>query len=100
MDSAANGVRHPVPARLPQKPRASTHRLCPECRVALWELLQRGATVCLLLVFVLGLAGLGSYDLEASKPRSPNLPVEQVCPQRFQMTKDQIVIEIPICLNA
>jgi hypothetical protein len=75
---------------------------CPECgRARRRPPSSYGAAVRLSLVahIILILLVLGSYDLDSSKPRSPNLPVDRICPQRFQMTKDDVPVQIPMCLN-
>jgi hypothetical protein len=64
------------------------------------RMVRRTLTLSMLAGFVIGLAGLGSYDLEASKPRTPNLPVERICPHRFQMLKEGVAVQIPLCLSA
>lgn len=100
MERGAGGAWQFAPARRRRQPRASTSRLCPECRAEVWRILRHAATIGLLALLILALAGLGSYDLDASKPDSPNLPVERICPHRFQMTKDQASVQVPMCLNA
>jgi pimeloyl-ACP methyl ester carboxylesterase len=54
----------------------------------------------MLALLIIGLAGLGSYDLEASKPRTPNLPIARICPHRIQMLKEGVAVQIPLCLSA
>jgi hypothetical protein len=68
-------------------------------RRAIWRTLARAATRALLAAFVLALAGLGSYDLEASKPHPPASPVDRLCPQRFQSNHDGATGLVPLCLS-
>ncbi|MFN8637110.1 MAG: alpha/beta hydrolase [Chloroflexota bacterium] len=54
----------------------------------------------LLALILVALVGLGSYDLEASKPRAVPVPVDRICPGRFQPMRDGATGLVPLCTNA
>jgi hypothetical protein len=90
-------MRRFAPAYPLRHPRVGSTGLHPGRHAELWRQLRRGLTLGFLALLILGLAGLSSYPLDMSKPRSPNYPVERLCQQRFQAGRDA---QIPICLNA
>jgi hypothetical protein len=59
--------------------------------------LRTGLTRSLLAVLVVGLCCLGSYDLQSSKPRSPNRPVERICSERLTLGRAADGGQIPLC---
>jgi hypothetical protein len=59
--------------------------------------LRTGLIRSLLAILVVGLCCLGSYDLQSSKPRSPNRPVERICSGRLTLGRAASDGQIPLC---
>lgn len=77
-------------------PRSSRGR--PTFR-AIWRALGRTLVRGLLAIVVVALAALSSYDLEASKAHPSPVPVDRICPGRFQPMRDGVTGQVPLCLN-
>jgi hypothetical protein len=99
MWSVARGYDKRIGARSRAAAVAASPGVYPRARAGHWRLVQRLLTRALLAIGILALGGLGSYDLEAAKPRAVGVPMERVCSQRFPLSRGSSVGQIPLCLN-